>query len=70
MDCEGAEWDIIPDALKQQTLDKIDNILMEVHWNRIEDMIILLEKARFKIDKIERFGWAPLWFLAASKRKK
>jgi FkbM family methyltransferase len=66
IDCEGAEWEIIPYAISQHTLDRVDSILMEVHWGKIENMIALLHKARFRIEKLTTCGWAA-WFIAARR---
>jgi len=47
MDCEGAEFEIIPNWAENGLLNRVDLIMMEWH-DQPEQLIVLLEKAGFK----------------------
>lgn len=68
MDCEGAEWQVIPKAVENGWLRNVDKIIMEVHQGGINVMQKLLLKAGFKTDKVKAYFNA--WLLAVSKRGK
>jgi FkbM family methyltransferase len=50
MDCEGAEYQILPMALKEGNLDNIYNIVLEVHGSP-QVILKILKVAQFKIAK-------------------
>ena len=48
MDCEGAEYDILPSASKE-TLRRIRRVAIETHAGRGEELRDLLEASGFEI---------------------
>lgn len=48
MDCEGAELEILPTAYMDDSLNKIDQMILEVHGGKIRQIVALLEKAGFR----------------------
>jgi FkbM family methyltransferase len=70
IDCEGAEWQILPSAAKEGTLQFIDNIIMEVHVGAlgsgsINQMTSFLRRENFKIIK-KVFLTRDAWLVVAS----
>lgn len=51
MDCEGAEWLILPKAKEDGTLERINRIVLEIHGTNYEQIITLLKQARFEIQQ-------------------
>ncbi len=49
IDCEGAEWEILPELASSNLLKKIDVIVMEWHFDSPEPLIDLLLKENFKV---------------------
>jgi FkbM family methyltransferase len=52
LDCEGAEYEILFDD--EKILNKVDKIIMEVHpyfGKPVDEMVALLEKYNFKVDR-------------------
>lgn len=56
MDCEGAEWQIIPEAVKDGSLERVGMVIMEVHGGCCKRMEMLLQKAKFQITKRVVYG--------------
>jgi FkbM family methyltransferase len=52
IDCEGAEYDILP-AIQHFTLDRIDTIKMEYHQDSVEPIVSHLGKHNFKVTKYD-----------------
>ena len=44
IDCEGAEYEIIPNLIKHGVLKKIDIVVMETHYGREDDMVDAFSK--------------------------
>lgn len=66
MDCEGAEWIILPKAIEDGTLEKINRIIMEIHGTNYMQMITLLKQAGYEI-KQKNVLDKNLCLIAASK---
>lgn len=49
IDCEGAEWEIIPDLAQNGLLEKIDVLIMEYHFQPPDKLIEHLTKAGFLV---------------------
>lgn len=66
MDCEGAEWQIIPCAVEKGWLKNVSRIILEVHQGNISDMQKVLEKANFKVLFTKAYS-VDSWLLAAKQ---
>lgn len=66
MDCEGAEWRIMPKAVTEDTLSAVDDIIMEIHGGSLGRMVSLLEKARFKA--VCRIYGKNEWIVMATRK--
>jgi FkbM family methyltransferase len=61
MDCEGAEWEIVP-SLTDEAWEKIDRVLLECHSlnrHRIADMHEMLAEAGFKHRTVTKEAVGP-----------
>ena len=47
IDCEGAEYEIIPNLIKHDILGKIDVVVMETHYGGEDGMIDAFRKEGF-----------------------
>jgi len=57
LDCEGAEYEILPAAYAEGALNNIDKIVMEVHGSS-EPILDILHRAKFKVTKNQK-TWVP-----------
>ena len=67
LDCEGSEHVIVRQAFETKALSCIDKILMEVHGLEYRELLQSLQKARFKILKMDRY-LPDLHFLIAERQ--
>lgn len=65
IDCEGAEYDLLSTAYDEHILNKVDNIMMEVH-GPLQPIVDVLQKADFNILKTVRIG-SNLFLLFAKR---
>lgn len=67
IDCEGAEYEILPAAYAEGALRNVDKIVMEVHGS-IEPILDVLRRAEFKVAKKQLLYVNPSrWILFAEK---
>jgi FkbM family methyltransferase len=71
LDCEGAEYEILPAAYKEGALRNVDKIVMEVH-GPVEPIIDVLHRAEFKVTKNQKTAFSPIFntymnFISAEK---
>jgi FkbM family methyltransferase len=71
LDCEGAEYEILPAAYKEGALSNVDKIVMEVH-GPVEPIIDVLHRAEFKVTKNQKTAFSPIFntymnFVSAKK---
>ena len=45
IDCEGSEWDILPDLAENNLFEKVEVLIMEYHMHSTEKLIEILTKA-------------------------
>jgi len=73
IDCEGAEFLILPNLQKAGILPKIDVLLMEVHGKTPDDLLSILHESGFfcfyhcckKRKAGESSLWEAIWFVYA-----
>jgi FkbM family methyltransferase len=72
LDCEGAEYEILPTAYTEGALNNIDKIAMEIH-GPAEPILDILHKAKFKVTKKQKNLESPvhshLTYLFAQKTR-
>jgi len=71
LDCEGAEYEILPAAYREGALRNVDKIVMEVH-GPVEPIIDVLHRAEFKVTKNQKTAFSPIFntymnFVSAEK---